>query len=288
MKVSKLIEITEMEERDIRDAVELTDKEDWSNTAEDWERLYRIGGSIVAKEGGEVIGISTALDFGKIGTIGNVVVKEEERLSGIGRLLVEKSIEILKKCETIKVHSLMPAASFYRKFDFIPAGMSTYFEFKMDENSMQPFDIFESEDIISIDDCWESVAEIDKRQFGGDRKKLLAEFKKTVPEMALAKISDSGEVQSYIMAKGDERYYEIGPWVIEPGCKDWKSLFDRAVSSVKRGSEIGILVPSQNYRITSYLESIGYEAKMYTTDMLRGGAWPNEENICARGGGDKG
>ena len=66
MKVSKLIEITEMNEKDIQDAVELTDKEDWSNTTEDWERLYKIGGSIVAKEGGEMIGISTALDFGKI------------------------------------------------------------------------------------------------------------------------------------------------------------------------------------------------------------------------------
>ena len=107
MKVSKLIEITEMNEKDIQNAVKLTDKEDWSNTTEDWERLYKIGGSIVAKEEGEMIGISTALNFGKIGTIGNVVVKEEERLSGIGRMLVEKSIEILEKCETIKVHSLM-------------------------------------------------------------------------------------------------------------------------------------------------------------------------------------
>ena len=288
MKVSKLIEITEMSKKDIRDAVELTDKENWSNTFEDWERLYKIKSGIVAKEKGVLVGICTALDFGPIGTIGNVVVKEEKRLAGIGRLLVEKSIERLEKCETIKVHSLMPAASFYRKFDFIPAGMSTYFEFKMDENSMQPFDVFESEDIIPIEECWESVTEIDERQFGGDRKKLLAEFKKTVPEMALAKISDNGEVRSYIMAKGDERYYEIGPWIIEPGCKDWQSLFDKAVSSAKQGSKIGILVPSQNYRITKYLESIGYEAKMYTTDMLRGGAWPNEENICARGGGDKG
>ena len=33
-----------------------------------------------------MIGISTALNFGKIGTIGNVVVKEEERLSGNGRM----------------------------------------------------------------------------------------------------------------------------------------------------------------------------------------------------------
>ena len=286
MKVSKLIKITEMNERDIQDAVELTDKENWSNTAEDWERLYKIGGGVIAKEEGVLVGISTALDFGPIGTIGNVVVKEEKRLAGIGRLLVEKSIERLEKCETIKVHSLMPSAPFYRKFGFVPTGMSTYFEFKV--NGMQPFDVFEAEDVISIDECWENVTEIDERQFGGDRKKLLAEFKKTVPKMALAKISDTGEVQSYIMAKGDENYYEIGPWVIEPGCKDWQSLFDKAIGSAKQGAKIGILVPSQNYRITSYLESIGYEAKMYTTDMLRGGTWPDESNICARGGGDKG
>ena len=286
MKVSKLIEITKMGNEDIQEAVELTDKENWSNTTEDWERLYKIGGGVVAKEEGVLVGISTALDFGPIGTIGNVVVKEEKRLVGIGKLLVERSIEMLEKCETIKVHSLMPSAPFYRKFGFVPAGMSTYFELKV--NGIQPFDVFEAEDIISIDECWENVTEMDEIQFGGDRKKLLVEFKKTVPKMALAKITDTGKVQSYIMAKGDESYYEIGPWVIEPGCKDWKSLFDKAISNANEGAKLGILVPSQNYRITSYLESIGYEAKMYTTDMLRGGTWPDESNICARGGGDKG
>ena len=99
MKVSKLIEITEMGDEDIQEAVELTDNENWSNTTEDWERLCKIGGGVVAKEEGVLVGISTALDFGPIGTIGNVVVKEEKRLVGIGKLLVERSIEMLKKCE---------------------------------------------------------------------------------------------------------------------------------------------------------------------------------------------
>ena len=157
-----------MGNEDIQEAVELTDKENWSNTTEDWERLYKMRGGVIAKEEGVLVGISTALDFGPIGTIGNVVVKEEKRLAGIGRLLVEKSIERLEKCETIKVHSLMPSAPFYRKFGFVPTGMSTYFEFKV--NGMQPFDVFEAEDVISIDECWENVTEIDERQFGGDRK----------------------------------------------------------------------------------------------------------------------
>lgn len=288
MRVSKLIEITDMEENDIPNAVKLTDKEDWKNTYEDWKRLYRIGGSVVAREDGELIGISTALSFGTIGVIGNVVVKKEKRMGGAGRLLVERALKILEKCETIKVHSLMPATPFYRKFGFVPSGMSTYFERRMGGDSIQPFDVFEAEDIVSIDECWKEVIEIDMKQFGGDREKLLAEFKKTVPNMALAKISTTGEVLSYIMAKGDEKYYEIGPWIIKPGCKDWQRLFDKAVGGAPEGAKIGILVPSQNYRITSYLESVGYEPGMYTTDMLRGKNWPDESNICARGGGDKG
>ena len=71
MRVSKLIEITDMEENDIPNAVKLTDKENWKNTHEDWKRLYRIGGSVVAREDGKLIGISTALSFGTIGVVGN-------------------------------------------------------------------------------------------------------------------------------------------------------------------------------------------------------------------------
>ena len=49
-----------------------------------------------------------------------------------------------------------------------------------------------------------------------------------------------------------------------------------------------ILVPSPNFRVTSLLETQGWEAVDYTLAMIHGGEWSDESNICARAGGDKG
>ena len=102
------------------------------------------------------------------------------------------------------------------------------------------------------------------------------------PEAALA--LDGG----YILAKGEPPLYELGPWVVKPGCRGWRGLLEAAVAALPRTASVEIIVPSPNFRVTSLLEAQGWGAVDYTLAMVRGGGWSDEGNICARAGGDKG
>jgi hypothetical protein len=90
------------------------------------------------------------------------------------------------------------------------------------------------------------------------------------------------------MAKGEDDWYELGPWIVEPGCKNWQGLLQATVQAIPDDSTVEIFVPAPNFRVTSLLDSVGYRAHSYCMSMYYGEDWPEEGNICARGGGDKG
>ena len=78
-----------LEEGDLDFAKSLTDVEEWGNSIEDWQRLLRISIPLVAYKGDELLGVTTAFDYGILGMIGNVVVSENSRGKGVGQALVK-------------------------------------------------------------------------------------------------------------------------------------------------------------------------------------------------------
>jgi GNAT superfamily N-acetyltransferase len=259
----------------------LTDGEEWGNSARDWERLHALGVGLVAEVNGVAVGVCTAHDYGALGTVGNVVVAPEQRGHGVGVALVEAALERLAECRAVRVHALMPTAGFYRALGFEAEGMSTRFRLSPEMHALAPFDVGDAA-VAPAHDHWDEVLALDAAQFGGDRSALLEALAKAVPEAALA--LDGG----YILAKGEPPLYELGPWVVEPGCRDWRGLLEAAVAALPRTASVEIIVPSPNFRVTSLLEAQGWEAVDYTLAMVRGGSWSDEGNICARAGGDKG
>ena len=129
---------------------------------------------------------------------------------------------------------------------------------------------------------------MDIRQFGSDRSKLLKEFNDYLPQCSFVALGEDGFVKGFIMAKGEGAWYEIGPWIVEPGCKNWQGLLQASVQAIPKNCNIEIFVPAPNHRVTSLLDSMGYNAHSYCMSMYYGDDWPDEGNICARGGGDKG
>ena len=65
-------------------------------------------------------------------------------------------------------------------------------------------------------------------------------------------------------------------------------MLQKSVYAIPSNSTVDIFVPAPNHRITSLLDSVGYNADSYYMSMYYGADWPEEGNICARGGGDKG
>ena len=275
------VTVRSMTAGDLEFAQALTDGEGWGNSARDWKRLHSLDVGLIAEVEGVAAGICTANDYGELGNIGNFVVAPTQRDHGTGRPLVEAALERLAECRAVRVHALMSSAGFYRACGFVAEGMSTHFRLSPEMHELVPFEVGDAE-VESARSDWDELLALDARQFGGDRSRLLNTLADAVPEAAFA--VEGG----YILAKGEDTLYELGPWVVESGCQGWQRLLEAAMAALPRGATLEILVPSPNFRVTSLLETQGWEAVDYTVVMVHGEEWSDESNICARAGGDKG
>ena len=277
-----------MVESDIEFAKSLTDSEDWGNSIEDWQRLMKISIPLIAVDGKYSVGVTTAFDYGNIGMIGNVVVSSKSRGKGVGKILLKEAMKRLESCKSVRVQSRMEVTTFYKELGFLAEGMSTQFRLDADMKSFQPFDVGSDENIVPAEGYMDEILAIDQRQFGGDRSQFLKELNDYLPQCSFVALGEDSSVKGFIMAKGEDSWYEIGPWIVEPGCKNWQGMLQATVQAIPDKSTIEVLVPAPNFRITNLLDSIGYNAHSYCMSMFYGEDWPDESNICARGGGDKG
>ena len=281
--------VRELQESELEFAKSLTDGEEWGNSIEDWQRLLRISVPLVAYEGDELLGVTTAFDYGNLGMIGNVVVSSKSRGKGVGKVLLNEAMKKLETCKSVRVHSRMDVTSFYKDLGFMAEGMSTVFRLDANMKSFQPFDVeSDKNNIVSAESYWDEIIAMDLRQFGADRSRFLKELNDYLPQCSFVALGKDGSVKGFIMAKGEDDWYELGPWIVEPGCKNWQGLLQATVQSIPDNCTVEIFVPAPNFRVTSLLDSVGYNAHSYCMSMYYGKDWPDEGNICARGGGDKG
>ena len=284
-----MIKVRELQESELEFAKSLTDDEEWGNSMEDWQRLLRISIPLVAHEGDELLGVTTAFDYGNLGMIGNVVVSSKSRGKGVGKVLLKEAMKRLETCKSVRVHSKMDVTQFYKDLGFMAEGMSTVFRLDANMKSFQPFEVeSDKNNIVPAEGYWDEIVAMDLRQFGADRSFFLKELNDYLPQCSFVALGEDGSVKGFIMVKGEDDWYEIGPWIVEPGCKNWQGLLQATVQAIPDDCTVEIFVPAPNFRVTSLLDSVGYNAHSYCMSMYYGEDWPDEGNICARGGGDKG
>jgi len=284
-----MIKVRELQESELEFAKSLTDDEEWGNSMEDWQRLLRISIPLVAHEGDELLGVTTAFDYGNLGMIGNVVVSSKSRGKGVGKVLLKEAMKRLETCKSVRVHSKMDVTPFYKDLGFMAEGMSTVFRLDANMKSFQPFEVeSDKNNIVPAEGYWDEIVAMDLRQFGADRSLFLKELNDYLPQCSFVALGEDGSVKGFIMVKGEDDWYEIGPWIVEPGCKNWQGLLQATVQAIPDYCTVEIFVPAPNFRVTSLLDSVGYNAHSYCMSMYYGEDWPDEGNICARGGGDKG
>ena len=283
-----MIKVRKLQESELEFAKSLTDDEEWGNSMEDWQRLLRISIPLVAYEGDELLGVTTAFDYGNLGMIGNVVVSSKSRGKGVGKVLLKEAMKRLETCKSVRVHSKMDVTQFYKDLGFMAEGMSTVFRLDANMKSFQPFEVeSEKNNIVPAEGYWDEIVAMDLRQFGADRSLFLKELNDYLPQCSFVALGEDGSVKGFIMVKGEDDWYEIGPWIVEPGCKNWQGLLQATVQAIPDDCTVEIFVPAPNFRVTSLLDSVGYNAHSYCMSMYYGEDWPDEGNICARGGVDK-
>lgn len=117
------LRIRKFREDDVDFAYEMITVEQWNDRREDIERMfdYEPNGRFIAETNGESVGHVFSISYGKLGWIGFLIVKAEQRGMGIGTQLMKKAINYLlsHEVETIKLEAVPEIANLYRKLGFV-------------------------------------------------------------------------------------------------------------------------------------------------------------------------
>ena len=258
--------IREMTAGDVQEALVLTNSENWGFDESDFNRILEIwpGGSFVDEEGGRVVGLLTTAAYRQTAWIGNVVVEDKERSSGLGTALVRHALDYLDSLEiaSVRLYAYEGLEGFYERLGF--KALSAFASYRGRIRAARrryPADRMTPEDLPEI-------ARLDRYSFGDDRLPLLARILSEFPESCLV-LRSQGEIVGYAMAMTSDRLTSIGPVVsIGPGCE--RDLLE-SIAGVLEGRECFLAAPTTSPFIPIFLE-LGLEESFRVTSMERGQA----------------
>ena len=166
-----MFDIKRMSAEDFEFAVRLTDTMKWDLGEEDFEFMTRLepNGCLVLLCNSERVGIATAISYGQVGWLGNVIVSENHRGKGGGSLLVEHAIDYLTRrgVETIGLYSYLDRIPFYAKHNF-------QYDSKFIVLKGRGFSASTQADVREADEeDVQQIIDLDRLCFGGSRSKLL-------------------------------------------------------------------------------------------------------------------
>src|SRR5712691_4561001 len=114
--------IRRLEERDIGNAIALTDLEAWGYTREDFRRLLALApdGCFAAELAGRVVGVLTTTTYDGLAFLGAVIVAPELRGKGVGKEMMEAALSHLKATgvRTVRLNAYLNVIPFYERLGF--------------------------------------------------------------------------------------------------------------------------------------------------------------------------
>jgi len=275
------IHLRSMRPGDVPFAVSLTDSEGWGNTARDFLRYVDVytDGSFVAELDGKNIGMITSVTFGKLGLLGNLIVKEEYRGQGAGRKLLERGIRHLRDsgCRTIELDGDFPAVIFYRTLGFKDKFLSLRF-FKPPEEAKRDTSRAASGDI-------KKLLEVDKALIPVDRTRLLKSIIEDHREYIA--VDNPREISGYgIIKPKNLGFRQIGPVVA--GSVSGARKIIASLTEKYADKEIRVGIGEHNRDAIKIYLDLGYFYNPASLIMYLGERIDYEENIYAIISGDLG
>jgi len=275
-------EIRAMERGDIGEVRALTESEDWGFDESDFTRILDIfpGGSFVAEEGGEIIGVVTTSSYASTGWIGTVIVDSCHRTRGIGKALVERGILHIEDggLRSTLLYSYDGLEDFYRAFGFRSLDRYVAYRGIIRATSRKTrAEVLETEDMPDL-------LRLDRYSFGDDRSELLARMRSEFPE-ACHVLKSQEEIIGYSMAQISDRLTNVGPAIcIGPRCE---ALMLESVGLLLEGREV--FLATKKGKNETLMRQIGLEPSFEVTRMVRGQEPEgNPETVLAICGLEKG
>lgn len=255
--------IRRMTRGDFSFAVSLTDSEDWAYVENDFARLlgYEPEGCFIAEVEKQPVGLTTATSYGPVAWIGNVIVAEESRGTGIGTQLVRAAVDYLESIDVKTVHlaSYMNTIRFYERLGFRQ-------EFPISTMSIDTTGFGSSDVDTAKETDLEQIAALDTACFGGNRSRIIQRMWRDFPQLLLKTDVPAG----YVIATCTEKSCEIGPLVVESGSPDAAELLLRGILGEVLADRVRMFVPHANPRAADLAKSLGFEEDFRTLRMLNG------------------
>ncbi len=262
-----MFHVEKMKKSDFPFAVQLANTMDWSMTVEDFEFMLKLEpqGCFVQFQRNERVGIATTISFGKVGWLGNFIVKETIRGVGAGSLLIDKAIAYLqnKDVKTIGLYAYPHLVKFYEHFDFKP---DIDFSVLQGKAKFPPakdrLKLVMKRDITTL-------IELDCRCFGANRKKLLEPI--LLNKSNLCYIStENSEITGYVGAKVYDKMAEVGPLIchanrVEDALKLLKTILSRL-----NGLEVFAYIPRKETELLKILHKAGLKKEFSLVRMFLG------------------
>ncbi len=252
---------------DLDFAVRITDEMNWDLAKEDFEFMMEIEpkGCFVLHHNSKRIGIATAVCFGRVGWIGNVIVDKNCREKGAGSLLVNHAIEYLVGMETeiIGLYAYIDKISFYERLGFkgdlefvVLEGLGLSSKANFNVRKVQRQNI-------------QQIIDFDSHCLGFSRKKLLEPIFLNSSNAIYASI-ENGRVLGYAASKAFEATAELGPLVCGKGQNSAAVDLIRAVLNDLEGFNVSICLPRKETIILRLLIENGFKEKFCVARMFYG------------------
>ena len=262
-----MLKIRKMKANDFSFAVRIANTMNWNLTEEDFKFMVKIEpeGCFVLFQDQERLGMATNISFGKVGWFGNLVVNEERRRKGAGKLLLKHSINYLKKksVSTIGLYAYPHLVKFYESF-----GFKSDIEFlvlkgeaalRSNQGTQKKADKLDIPQILNFDyQC-----------FGVDRKKLLEPI--LLGKNNLCFISTANDdFAGYIMAKVQGKTAEVGPLLCCANRSKEAVMLLKKVLANLAGLEVFMYIPKKDKALLEVLYKAGLEEDFRVVRMFLG------------------
>lgn len=205
--------VRKLEERDIDDAIALTNFEDWGYTRADFRLLLALSpnGCFVAESEGRVVGVLTTTTYDRLAFLGAVIVHPELRGRGVGKGMMEAALNHLSAAgvRTVRLNAYLRAIPFYERLGFHGEYEIVRWGGLATAGRMRGVRPVRRSDL-------EGIARFDAPFFGADRLPLLDRLEKEFSSTFLV-VEVRGAIRGYIVGNRNGDTCEIGPWVVEPG-----------------------------------------------------------------------
>ncbi len=194
---------------DIPFGMSLSAAEGWNQTHADWHMLleHTSGGCFVAAYNNLAVGTITTLTYtGNIHWIGMVLVAEQYRRKGIGRALVEASLNWAAGKGTAYLDATPQGQPLYEALGFQPL-----YPIKRYLRSPNTKKTSHVRDILPVTaELFPRVVSFDTSVFGTNRSKILRNLFLRAPELALATM-DKGGLTGSCLGRYGRKYAQVGP-----------------------------------------------------------------------------